>query len=860
MSRLIVKNLPQYLDEAGLRKHFSSVKDPVSAGFSGADISDVKIVKARDGASRRFGFVGFRSDETAEAAVKYFDTTFINSTKISVAVAMTFSDPNVPQSSRDRKRAAAVRAREEADENRAAKKARTAKPMSIDDINGLGTASDPRLADYLDAMQVRANANTWSNNDAAIGQSSEEPKVIEATASDDEYDDFTGKGDGQEDENMDEEQEETFPVGSEKPGVGGEGSAEGAEDTAEAVIEGGVAADPGVSDMDWLRQRQTRMREGEDEEERQQREAGIKTRSAEEKLKSEQQERRNRATAAQEAREARMARADEVEAEEEEEVEDPTAVSIRKTARLFLRNLLYTSTEEDFRKLFSQYGALEEVHLPVNTKTSQSKGFAHIQFADAEHAVQAYEELDGKIFQGRLLHILPGKPKKDYNRLDEHDLKNLPLKKQQELRRKADAAKLQFSWNSLYMNQDAVMESVAKSMGVSKSALIDHESSDAAVTQALAEATVIGDVKSYFEKMGVDLTSFDSKARDDRVILVKNFPFGTTQPEIAEMFAEYGDLYKVMMPPAGTIAIVVFKHVPEARAAFAKLAFRRFKTSILYLEKGPKGLLPQDNLEGDDVEHVKQDKIVSIADKVSASDVMETAKEDDERPVASTSVFVKNLNFKTTSRALSDAFKALDGFLVAQVKMKPDAKNKGKFLSMGFGFVEFSSKDAAEVAQKAMDGHVLDGHKLQLKLSNRGKDEEAKDDQKKAIDSKILIKNLPFEATKKDVLKLFGAFGSLKTVRVPKKFNSESRGFAFAEYVSAKEAEHAMSALQGTHLLGRRLVLQYAQADASNAEEEIERMQATVAKQAAQRDFADMKQAGEGKRRVDLEGDEEEDF
>ncbi|KAG5360277.1 Multiple RNA-binding domain-containing protein 1 [Yarrowia sp. B02] len=830
MSRLIVKNLPPYLDEAGLKKHFSTVKDPKSAGFAPSDITDVKVVRARDGKTRRFGFVGFRSDEAAEAAVKYFDTSFINSTKISVAVAMTFTDPNVPLSSRERKRAAAQRAREDAEGDRDAKKARYEQnPMTIDDINGLGNASDPRLADYLDAMQVRSNAKTWSNNDA--GAVAQEPQVIQSTASDDEYEEFTGKGDEEEEEEEDEEEEETVPMTFNK-----DDEEEGEDDDEEdPVIEDGLAADPCVSDMDWLRQRQTRIKEGETEEDRENRDAESKS----------------------EKKKTKAPKAAPV--EEEEPAEDPTIVSIRKTGRLFLRNLLYTAKEDDFRKLFSQYGELEEVHLPVNSKTGQCKGFAHVQFEDPENAVAAYEAQDGKIFQGRLLHILPGKPKKDYNRLDEHDLKNLPLKKQQELKRKAEAAKQQFSWNSLYMNQDAVMESVAKSMGIKKSELIDPDSSDAAVKQALAEATVIGDVKSYFEKMGVDLASFDNKDRDDRVILVKNFPFGTTQPEIAEMFAEYGDLYKVMMPPAGTIAIVIFKHIPDARAAFAKLAFRRFKTSILYLEKGPKNLLPNEQMEGDEVEHAKQDKVVTIEDKLSASDVMDTGANDERPATASTSIFVKNLNFKTTSRVLTDAFKALDGFLVAQVKMKPDAKNKGKFLSMGFGFVEFSSKEDAEIAQKAMDGHVLDGHKLQLKISNRGQDEEATET-KKAIDAKILIKNLPFEATKKDVQKLFGAFGSLKTVRVPKKFNSESRGFAFAEYVSAKEAEHAMSALQGTHLLGRRLVLQYAQADASNAEEEIERMQAAVSKQAAQRSFADMKLAGEGKRRVDLEGDDEEEF
>ena len=39
--------------------------------------------------------------------------------------------------------------------------------------------------------------------------------------------------------------------------------------------------------------------------------------------------------------------------------------------------------------------------------TKKSKGIALIQFAEAEGALAAKEALDGAIFQGRLLHVLP---------------------------------------------------------------------------------------------------------------------------------------------------------------------------------------------------------------------------------------------------------------------------------------------------------------------------------------------------------------------------------------------------------------------------------------------------------------------
>ena len=37
--------------------------------------------------------------------------------------------------------------------------------------------------------------------------------------------------------------------------------------------------------------------------------------------------------------------------------------------------------------------------------------------------------------------------------------------------------------------------------------------------------------------------------------------------------------------------------------------------------------------------------------------------------------------------------------------------------------------------------------------------------------SKILVRNVPFEATQKELRELFGTFGELKTVRLPKKLS-----------------------------------------------------------------------------------------
>lgn len=80
MSRLIVKNLPAYLTQQRLRAHFEGADGP------GGTLTDVKLVLKPDGTSRRFGFIGYKTPAEAERAKKWFNKTFIDSSRIDVNI------------------------------------------------------------------------------------------------------------------------------------------------------------------------------------------------------------------------------------------------------------------------------------------------------------------------------------------------------------------------------------------------------------------------------------------------------------------------------------------------------------------------------------------------------------------------------------------------------------------------------------------------------------------------------------------------------------------------------------------------------------------------------------------------------
>jgi multiple RNA-binding domain-containing protein 1 len=170
-----------------------------------------------------------------------------------------------------------------------------------------------------------------------------------------------------------------------------------------------------------------------------------------------------------------------------------------------------------------------------------------------------------------------------------------------------------------------------------------------------------------------------------------------------------------------------------------------------------------------------------------------------------------------------------------------------------------------------MQGFVLDGHALHVKFAARGTEGENKDkdpSKSKSRTTKMIVKNVPFEATKKDIRELFGyvlpspffcvvnsfplhrSHGHLKSVRLPKKFDSRTRGFAFLDFVTRLEAENAYAALRHTHLLGRHLVLEWAE----EAEQDLD-----VLRQKAGVGYGEGKSMPGRKRKLDLGKTGEED-
>src|SRR5215470_15738269 len=75
------------------------------------------------------------------------------------------------------------------------------------------------------------------------------------------------------------------------------------------------------------------------------------------------------------------------------------------SVRLFVGNLPYDATEEEIRQHFSSVGNLSYVSIPLDRETGKKRGFAFVEFSDAQQAQEAIRQFNNQPFKGRPLAV-----------------------------------------------------------------------------------------------------------------------------------------------------------------------------------------------------------------------------------------------------------------------------------------------------------------------------------------------------------------------------------------------------------------------------------------------------------------------
>ena len=78
---------------------------------------------------------------------------------------------------------------------------------------------------------------------------------------------------------------------------------------------------------------------------------------------------------------------------------------------LYVGNLSFTTTADDLREAFGQYGNVTRAQVVSDRDTGRSRGFGFVEMA--EGADEAITNLNGATFQGRALTVNEAKPREE---------------------------------------------------------------------------------------------------------------------------------------------------------------------------------------------------------------------------------------------------------------------------------------------------------------------------------------------------------------------------------------------------------------------------------------------------------------
>lgn len=143
-----------------------------------------------------------------------------------------------------------------------------------------------------------------------------------------------------------------------------------------------------------------------------------------------------------------------------------------------------------------------------------------------------------------------------------------------------------------------------------------------------------------------------------------------------------------------------------------------FKGQPLYLEWAPEQTFTSNNITSEsNVDTNAKTPEMPKEEILSKEDIKNVY--DDEQPDEGTTLFIKNLNFKTIEAAVLHHFEKIGSIHSVQIVTKPDPKNVKVKVSAGYGFIQFKKRASLEKALKMLQFSEIDGNKIELKRSDR---------------------------------------------------------------------------------------------------------------------------------------------
>jgi RNA recognition motif-containing protein len=80
---------------------------------------------------------------------------------------------------------------------------------------------------------------------------------------------------------------------------------------------------------------------------------------------------------------------------------------------IYVGNLSFDASEEDLRKVFSEFGQVSSATIVKDKYSGQARGFGFVEMPERTEAQTAIENLNGKELLGRQMNVSEARPRTD---------------------------------------------------------------------------------------------------------------------------------------------------------------------------------------------------------------------------------------------------------------------------------------------------------------------------------------------------------------------------------------------------------------------------------------------------------------
>jgi len=128
-------------------------------------------------------------------------------------------------------------------------------------------------------------------------------------------------------------------------------------------------------------------------------------------------------------------------------------------------------------------------------------------------------------------------------------------------------------------------------------------------------------------------------------------------------------------------------------------------------------------------------------------------------------LFIHGLDESIEVSQIHEAFSNFGEIISCKIKLEKD-KRTGKFVSCGFGYIQFRSKEDAEKAKMDLEDASINGKQIEIEDYVRKPKKDPKE-----IFTNVLIKPLPAERvqTEEDIAKYLEQYGEITSIKLEKK-------------------------------------------------------------------------------------------